>query len=264
MLLPAALTVVETALAVRNLKKVYGRREILRSVSLDIAEGQIFGLLGPNGAGKTTLLRTIVGLTRASAGTIQVLGIPVPERLAEVLPRVGASIGEMDWYGQLSGHSNLRLLSFAAHRPLSHSMLSDLLQRVGLGDARRTRTKHYSTGMSQRLGIASALAGNPELVILDEPTAGLDPYGVRRVRDLVVSLRDRGITVVLSSHQLSEVELVCDAVAILDVGRVVASGPVSELLDRHASVPVTGPIPPRPTLEQLFFELTRSSPRDQL
>jgi ABC-2 type transport system ATP-binding protein len=211
----------------RGLAKRYGRVEALGGVDLDVAEGELVGLLGPNGAGKSTLVKIAVGLVRPTRGTATVGGAPAGS------PAARGSIGYLaelfrfpDWYSAdevLGLHQRLaRSSGGAAER-------AELLELVGLANARDRRVEAMSKGMQQRLGIAQSLVGAPRLLFLDEPTSALDPAGRRTVRRLLEELRRRGVSVLLNSHLLSEIELVCDRVAILRGGRVVAQGAPSDL-----------------------------------
>ena len=217
-----------TVLAADSLSKTYaGGREALRGVSLEIAPGELVGLLGPNGAGKSTFVKIACGLVRASSGSVSIAGAPAGSAAAQ---RAIGYLAELfrfpDWCSAdelLHFHQRLiRSQGGAAER-------ADLLARVGLAEARDVRVAAMSKGMQQRLGIAQALVGSPRLLMLDEPTSALDPVGRRVVRDLLDGLRSRGVSVLLNSHLLSEVELVCDRVAIITQGSLVAHGRPSEL-----------------------------------
>ena len=218
------------ALAVRNLRKRYGAVEALRGVDLRAEPGELIGLIGPNGAGKSTLVKIACGLVHSSAGEVHVCGEPAGSRAAS------ASLGYLaelfrypDWF------TASELLGL--HQSLSGSdrggaERDELLDLVGLSEARGRRVGTMSKGMQQRLGIAQALVGSPRLLLLDEPTSALDPAGRHTVRGLLGRLRERGVTVLLNSHLLSEVELVCDRVAILVDGRIVAEGAPERLTQR--------------------------------
>ena len=215
-------------LATHDLGKRYGTRTVVDGLSITVERGDIYGFLGPNGAGKSTTLRMLLGLVRPSHGTVELFGQPVRDR--RVLARVGAIVEAPALYGYLSGRDNLRMLA-SLSGPCPPARLDEVLERVDLRDRAADPVRIYSHGMKQRLAIAAALLPGPELVILDEPTNGLDPMGIRDMRALVRSLaHDLGITVVLSSHLLVEVEQVCNRATILARGRRQWEGKVDELL----------------------------------
>jgi ABC-2 type transport system ATP-binding protein len=216
--------VVETT----GLTKRFGERVAVDDVDLRIPRGAAFGYLGPNGAGKTTLIRMLLGLTRASAGSMRLLGRPVPAEREAALARVGAIVEEPRFHRFLTGRENLAVTA-AARGPEAHARIDRVLARVGLSERADDRVKSYSLGMRQRLGVARALLGDPELLILDEPTNGLDPAGIHEFRQMIRQFVDDGMTVLLSSHLLDEVEKVADYVAIVDRGRVVLQGSIADL-----------------------------------
>ena len=217
------------AVEARGLTKRFGGTVAVNGVDLLIPRGCAFGYLGPNGAGKTTLIRVLLGLTRADAGTMSLLGYEVPKHRDVALARVGAIVDEPRFHGHLTGRQNLHLLA-AAREPAARSRIDPSLERVGMLHRADDRVSKYSMGMRQRLGVAACLIGDPQLLILDEPMNGLDPAGMHEMRDMIRSLVAEGRTVVLSSHLLDEVERTCDAVAIVDRGSVIRQGPISELL----------------------------------
>jgi ABC-2 type transport system ATP-binding protein len=223
------------AVQTRGLTKRFGAKAAVNEVDLLVPRGSAFGYLGPNGAGKTTLIRVLLGLTRADAGTMALLGYPVPRQRDLALARVGAIVDEPRFHPHLSGRQNLRLLA-AAREPAARDRIDPALERAGLAHRADERVFGYSLGMRQRLGVAACLLGDPQLLILDEPMNGLDPGGMAEMRDLIGSLVADGRTVMLSSHLLDEIERTCDAVAIVDRGRVIAQGPITELL---AGMPLT-------------------------
>ena len=216
--------VVETS----ALTKRFGDRVAVDNVELRVPRGSAFGYLGPNGAGKTTLIRMLLGLTRATGGTMRLLGRPVPDERAAALARVGAIVEEPRFHKHLTGRENLTVIA-AAREPEAHERIDGALARVGLSQRADERVKRYSLGMRQRLGVARSLLADPELLILDEPTNGLDPAGIHEFRDMIRGFVAEGRTVLLSSHLLDEVEKICDEVAIVDRGRVVMQGPLAEL-----------------------------------
>jgi len=216
--------VVET----EGLTKRFGERTVVRGVELRVPRGAAFGYLGPNGAGKTTLIRMLLGLTPATAGSMRLLGLPVPKQRATALARVGAIVEEPRFHGHLTGRDNLRIVG-AARDGAAFGRIDSALERVGLANRADDRVKTYSLGMKQRLGIARCLLADPELLILDEPMNGLDPAGIQEFRGFVHSFVEEGRTIVLSSHLLDEVEKTCDHVAIVDGGTIVAQGSIAEL-----------------------------------
>jgi ABC-2 type transport system ATP-binding protein len=216
--------VIETS----GLTKRFGERIAVDSVDLRIPRGSAFGYLGPNGAGKTTLIRMLLGLTRATAGTMRLLERPVPAERAAALARVGAIVEEPRFHRYLTGRENLAVVAAARERE-AHARIDGALVRVGLAARADERVSTYSLGMRQRLGVARALLADPELLVLDEPTNGLDPAGIHEFRGMIRGLVEEGRTVLLSSHLLDEVEKICDAVAIVDQGRIVMQGSLAEL-----------------------------------
>jgi ABC-2 type transport system ATP-binding protein len=217
------------AVETHGLTKRFGTNAAVDNVELLVPRGSAFGYLGPNGAGKTTLIRTLLGLTRANAGTMSLLGIPVPAERSRALARVGAIVDEPRFHHHLTGRENLRLLG-AARGGDASGRIPGSLARVGLVERADDKVASYSMGMRQRLGVAACLLGDPELLILDEPMNGLDPAGMHEMRTMIRSLVDEGRTVMLSSHLLDEVERTCDAVAIVDHGRVIRQGPIDDLV----------------------------------
>ena len=217
------------AVETHGLTKRFGDNVAVNGVELRIPRGCAFGYLGPNGAGKTTLIRVLLGLTHADAGTMSLLGYPVPRHRDKALARVGAIVDEPRFHGHLTGRQNLQMLA-AAREPAARQRIEPSLERVGLLPRANDRVSRYSMGMRQRLGVAACLIGDPELLILDEPMNGLDPAGMQAMREMILSLVAESCTVVLSSHLLDEVERTCDAVAIVDRGKIIRQGPISQLL----------------------------------
>ncbi len=217
------------AVETHGLTKRFGENIAVNDVELLVPRGCAFGYLGPNGAGKTTLIRVLLGLTHADAGTIFLLGHPVPLHRNKALARVGAIVDEPRFHGHLTGRQNLQILA-AARDSEARDRIGPSLERVGILHRADDKVSKYSMGMRQRLGVAACLIGNPQLLILDEPMNGLDPAGMQDMREMILSLVAEGRTVVLSSHLLDEVERTCDAVAIVDRGIVVRQGPIAELL----------------------------------
>jgi ABC-type multidrug transport system ATPase subunit len=232
----------EIVLQTHGLSKRFKGLTAVDQVSLTVQRGEVFGFLGPNGAGKTTTIGVILGLIHPTSGEVEVLGERVTPSRTAPLRRVGSLVGTPGMVPHLSGRDNLDLLSRL--RPeVNARRVEEVLAQVGLTDASRRQFQSYSTGMKQRLGLAAALLHRPELLILDEPTNGLDPAGMREVRDLLRSLAGEGITVFLSSHLLHEIEQVCDRVAVLKRGKVVAQGAVAGLLGKQDVVKVRVPAP---------------------
>lgn len=222
----------DLAIATQGLTKRYGDQVAVDALDLAVPAGSVFGFLGPNGSGKTTTIRVLLGLAGATAGTVEVLGQPMPRAERHVLARVGALVEGPAAYPFLSGSANLHRLDAAdrdAPAPTRGARVADALARVGLSNAAGKKVGAYSLGMKQRLGIAAALLAPRELLVLDEPTNGLDPQGTREVRTLIRSLAADGTTVFVSSHLLAEVEQVCSHVAVMSAGRLVAHGTLDEL-----------------------------------
>ncbi len=220
-------------LEIQGLRKTYRKlvgkpRAALDGFDMVVERGQIHGFLGPNGSGKTTTLRTLLGLVRANGGQMRLLGQPVPDALPAVAGRVGAIVESPQFFPHFSGQRTLSLLARAGGIP--QGRVGEVLEIVGLRDRAKDRVKSYSLGMKQRLAVASALLKSPDLLILDEPANGLDPGGIREMRDLMRDVVAGGATVVLSSHILGEVQQICDSVTIISLGRRVAAGPVAEVL----------------------------------
>ncbi|MFJ6195538.1 ABC transporter ATP-binding protein [Micromonospora sp. NPDC092111] len=208
-----------------------GRRVAVDGFDMVVEAGEVHGFLGPNGSGKTTTLRALLGLVNADEGRMSVLGTPAPEQLTQVSGRVGAIVESPQFFGNFTGRRTLRLLAVAGGVPTTR--VDEVLEQVGLRDRGDDRVKGYSLGMKQRLAVASALLKNPELLILDEPANGLDPAGIREMRDLIRALAESGVTVLVSSHILAEIQLICDHVTIISQGRRVAAGRVDDVLAGH-------------------------------
>ncbi|MFH8252418.1 ATP-binding cassette domain-containing protein [Microbacterium sp. B2969] len=222
----------DLAIQTSGLTKRFGAQTAVDAVALDVPHGAVFGFLGPNGSGKTTTIRMLLGLVRPTAGEARVLGRSVPDALQAVLPRVGALVEGPAFAPFLTGRQNLRRFDAAARHTASATRrrrVDEALERVGLTTAGDKKVHAYSLGMKQRLGIANALLMPRELLVLDEPTNGLDPQGTREVRSLIRSLAAEGSTVFVSSHLLAEVEQVCTHVGVMSAGRLVASGTLDEL-----------------------------------
>ncbi|SCL14358.1 ABC-2 type transport system ATP-binding protein [Micromonospora rhizosphaerae] len=225
-------------LETEGLRKTYrsrrrGVRHALDGFDMRVEAGQVHGFLGPNGSGKTTTLRTLLGLIRPDGGRMAILGQEVPEALPTVAGQVGAIVESPQFFPNFTARDTLSLLAEAGEVP--RQRIDEVLELVGLRDRAGERVKTYSLGMKQRLAVASALLKNPRLLILDEPANGLDPGGIREMRTLMRNLAESGMTVVLSSHILGEIQLICDSVTIISLGRRVAFGPVGEVLAQHST-----------------------------
>jgi ABC-2 type transport system ATP-binding protein len=222
-------------IATYRLTKRFGRLTVVDSVDLDVRDGDIYGFLGANGSGKTTTVRMLLGLVLASSGRIELFGEPVPKAASKVLARLGALVEGPAAYGHLSGRANLLLNDASGNSSARGSRadrgrrVDEVLDEVGLGGVGRRPVKAYSLGMRQRLGLATALLRQPELLILDEPTNGLDPQGIGEIRQLLLKLHAAGTTIFLSSHLLAEVEQMCTRVGVLDRGRLVVQAQLTEL-----------------------------------
>ena len=217
------------AVETHGLTKRFKDNVAVDGVELLVPRGCAFGYLGPNGAGKTTLIRVLLGLTHADAGSMSLLGFPVPHHRDRALARIGAIVDEPRFHGHLTGRQNLQVLA-AAREPAARDRVGPALDRVGMAHRADDKVAKYSMGMRQRLGVAACLLGDPQLLILDEPMNGLDPGGMLEMREMIQSLVAEGRTVVLSSHLLDEVERTCDAVAIVDRGKVIRQGSIADLL----------------------------------
>lgn len=220
----------EPILVTHSLGKRFGKRWAVRHLDLEVRRGDVFGFLGPNGAGKSTSIRMVLSLIRPTEGDVSIFGHPLRTERSSALRRVGGIVERPDFYLYLSALKNLEVIGALAGG-VSRKRIEEVLDLVGLLSRARDKVKTYSHGMKQRLGIAQSLLMDPELVVLDEPTNGLDPQGMKEVRELIRSLaRERGKTIILSSHLLHEVELVANRMAIIDRGELAAQGTVEELL----------------------------------
>lgn len=229
-----------------GLSKNFGAVTAVQSINLRVQQGEVFGFLGPNGAGKTTTIGMVLGLIHPSAGRISLFDQPVTPSQNGALKQVGSLVGAPSLLPYLTARQHLQLVA-KLHDGVDNGRINELLEMVGLTHAAERKVKGFSTGMKQRLGLAVALLPRPALVILDEPTNGLDPAGMREVRTLIRQLADDGVTIFLSSHLLHEVEQVCDRIAVIRQGQIVAQGAVDELLNQGG----------QSDLESLFLELTK-------
>ncbi len=227
----------KTVLSVRGLRKKIGRKPIIHNVSFDVNAGEIFGFLGPNGSGKTTTIRMLVGLIKPTEGDIVVCGENVRTHPERALAHIGCIVENPEMYGFMTGWENLA--HFARMQPdIPEQRIVEVVEIVGLDQRIHDKVKTYSLGMRQRLGIAQALLCRPKLLILDEPTNGLDPKGIKELREFIRMLAESGMSLFISSHLLSEIQLMCDRVAIIAHGEVIAVGEVDELVSQAAAYTV--------------------------
>lgn len=234
----------EAVIATRALTKRYGSLRAVDGIDLQVHRGDIYGFLGANGSGKTTTVRMLLGLVLATSGEMELLGEAMPRRRKHVLRRVGTLVEGPAAYGHLSGRTNLTMLDAAGPggaRSSRRRRVEHALEQVGLARVGRRPVKNYSLGMRQRLGLAAALLRTPELLVLDEPTNGLDPQGIQEIRELLLELHTAGTTIFLSSHLLAEVEQLCTHVGVLDRGRLVAQEPMAAMTSLTGRVLVHTP-----------------------
>jgi ABC-2 type transport system ATP-binding protein len=238
--LPRPTTALDYVIEARGLRKHYGPTVAVAEADILVEKGSVFGVLGPNGSGKSTTVRMLLGLIRPDAGEVKLFGQPLREHAPDLLGRVGAVVETPAFIPYLSGRDNLRLAD--QYTPgAGRAAIEQALERVHLDESAGRKFKTYSLGMKQRLGIAVAILHNPELIILDEPTNGLDPQGTREVRELIPELAAEGRTIVLCSHLLHEVEQVCDSVAIFQRGRIITQGRTSAIIGGAAELEVRLP-----------------------
>lgn len=224
----------ETVLSVKHLHKKMGGRPIIHDITFDVFAGEVFGFLGPNGAGKTTTIRMLVGLAAADGGDIRIGGISIRDHFPQAIAQVGCIVENPELYKFLSGRENLEQFARMSGG-ISSERIEEIIRFVDLERAIDDKVKTYSLGMRQRLGIAQALLHKPKILILDEPTNGLDPAGIRELRQFIRRLaEEEGLAVFISSHLLSEIEMMCDRVAIISQGRVISVGLVEELMAQFA------------------------------
>ena len=218
--------------SVSELHKSFGAFHALKGVSFNVYAGDVFGFLGPNGAGKSTAMRCMLGLIIPNSGEIRLFDKDIKTNKVEILGRIGNIIEKPDFYKYLSAETNLSIFARMANHPISQKKIHEVLDFVGLLDRRKDKVKGYSHGMRQRLGIAQTLLSDPELIILDEPTTGLDPQGIIDIRNLITRLKvEKGKTIILSSHQLQEVEMIANRMVIINKGKAIVEGEVASLLN---------------------------------
>jgi ABC-2 type transport system ATP-binding protein len=221
-----------SVIEISNLNKRFKSIVAVNNLNLKVLEGDVFGFLGPNGAGKSTTIRLLLSLIAPNSGSINIFGKSLRDYRKKILSRVGAIVEKPDFYNYLSAYKNLEILSKISGIEVKSSRIFELLELVGLKERYKSKVKTYSHGMKQRLGIAQALLHNPELIILDEPTTGLDPFGMKEIRDLIVRLsKEEKKTIFLSSHILSEIEMIANRMVIINKGTTIAEGKVKELLN---------------------------------
>lgn len=222
-----------------GLSKEFKRFKAVDNINLKIEEGKIYGFLGPNGAGKSTTLKMLLGLVKPTKGQVKILDMDISKNREDILSKIGALIESPSYYGHLTAYENLEILRRVLK--LEKNSIEEVLKTVKLWEVRNKKVKEFSLGMKQRLGIAEALIGNPKLLILDEPTNGLDPAGILEVRDLIKSFsKEKGITVIISSHILSEIELIADNVGVINKGRLIYQGKLEKLKEKGTDKIVIG------------------------
>lgn len=226
---------------VKNLVKHYGNFKAVEEVSFDVYQGDVFGFLGPNGAGKSTTIRTILSLIKPTAGEIRLFGKELSKNRNYILSKIGCIVEKPDFYLYLSAQKNLEIFGRLSGANITQNKIHQMLEFVGLKGREKDQVSGFSHGMKQRLGIAQTLLHNPELIILDEPTTGLDPQGIIDIRNLILQLRnDQNKTVVLSSHILSEIELIANRMVIINKGKTMVQGSVANLLNQNDVIVLFG------------------------
>lgn len=227
----------QTIIKVRNLSKKFGAFEAVKNVSFTVHKGDVFGFLGPNGAGKSTTIRCLLSLISPDNGNIELFDKSLQRNRSEILANIGSIIEKPDFYKYLSAQKNLEIFARISGADVSKKEIHEMLDFVGLGDRAKHKVKGFSHGMKQRLGIAQTLLHKPELIILDEPTTGLDPQGIIEIRNLILRLKnEQNKTILLSSHQLSEIELIANRMVIINQGRSIVEGSVDELLNSEETM----------------------------
>lgn len=227
----------QTIIKVRNLSKKFGAFEAVKNVSFTVHKGDVFGFLGPNGAGKSTTIRCLLSLISPDNGSIELFDKSLQRNRSEILANIGSIIEKPDFYKYLSAQKNLEIFARISGADVSKKEIHEMLDFVGLGDRAKHKVKGFSHGMKQRLGIAQTLLHKPELIILDEPTTGLDPQGIIEIRNLILRLKnEQNKTILLSSHQLSEIELIANRMVIINQGRSIVEGSVDELLNSEETM----------------------------
>ncbi len=224
----------EKIIEVQNLSKQFKEIRAVDNLSLNVYKGDVFGFLGPNGAGKSTTIRMLLSLIKPSGGNIKLFGKSLKENRIEILKKIGAIVEKPDFYGYMTAYKNMEILGKISGSNISKKRIMEMLELVGLHKRYKSKVKTFSHGMKQRLGLAQALLNEPDLIILDEPTTGLDPQGMKEIRDLIIYLsKEKKKTIFLSSHILYEVELVANRMVIIDKGHAKVEGNVSDLLNSN-------------------------------
>ena len=224
----------ENIIEIKSLSKSFKELKAVNDLSLNVFKGDVFGFLGPNGAGKSTTIRMLLSLISPTSGDIKIFGKPLKEKRLEIMKKIGAIVEKPDFYSFLSAYKNLEILGRLSDTDVSRKRIMELLELVGLEKRFKSKVKTFSHGMKQRLGIAQALLHDPELIILDEPTTGLDPQGMKEIRDLIINLsKEKQKTIFLSSHILYEVELVANRMIIISKGSAKIEGEVQDLLNAN-------------------------------
>lgn len=241
----------DNILQINQITKLYSNRRGIRDITFEVGRGDIFGLFGPNGAGKTTLLKIVTGLIRANKGTVKLFGYNPAEQFEKAMERVGCIVEAADSYEYLSAMQNLQLIA-SFYPNVTVAKMEAILERVGLHKVRNEKVKQFSTGMKQRMALAAVLVAEPELIILDEPTNGLDIEGMADFRELIIGLaKEKRMTFIISSHMIHEMERMCNRIGIVYEGRLVQAGLLSELLS------------PGQTLEEYYLDRLRSAREDR-
>ena len=236
-------------LKVSNLSKTYKNIDVVNKINLNVKEGRIYGFIGPNGAGKSTTIKMLLGLVKSSSGNVSIFDKDINTSRIEILRDIGALVESPSYYSHISAYKNLKIWSLI--KQVDKSKIDDVLKVVDLYDSRNKKVGQFSLGMKQRLGIAQALIGDPELLILDEPTNGLDPMGIKEIRKLIISLaKDYNKTILISSHILNEMERMVDDVGIIHKGRMLYEGSLDQLKRDYSSYN---------DLEDIFLKLTERS-----
>jgi len=226
----------EKVIEINSLTKDFKELRAVNNLNLTVFKGDVFGFLGPNGAGKSTTIRMLLSLIKPSEGSINIFNKSLKENRIDILKRIGAIVEKPDFYGYLSAYKNLEILGKISGHSISRSRIMETLELVGLDKRFKSKVKTFSHGMKQRLGLAQALLHDPDLIILDEPTTGLDPQGMKEIRELIIYLsKEKGKTIFLSTHILSEIELVANRMIIIDKGTTKVEGLVKDLLDSNKS-----------------------------